>query len=71
MLGQHIILLNSEQVAIALLEKRSQKYSDRPVFSVADLYVLVPFQCSVPRADGQTKVQLRVAILFRTLWAEV
>jgi hypothetical protein len=41
------VILNSEEVAIALLEKRSHKYSDRPVFPAADLYVphcLVPFR---------------------------
>ncbi|KAF8452275.1 cytochrome P450 [Boletus edulis BED1] len=38
MLGQDIILLNSERVAVELLEKRSQKYSDRPVFAAADLF---------------------------------
>ena len=36
-------MLNSEEVAIELLEKRSHKYSDRPVFSAADLYVLMRF----------------------------
>ena len=46
-LGQDIIVLNSEQVAVALLEKRSQKYSDRPVFSTADLYVFPVFLCSL------------------------
>ncbi|KAG8215888.1 cytochrome P450 [Butyriboletus roseoflavus] len=37
-LGQDVIVLNSEEVAIELLEKRSHKYSDRPVFSAADLF---------------------------------
>ena len=46
-LGQDIIVLNSEQVAVALLEKRSQKYSDRPVFSTADLFVFLTFVCSL------------------------
>ncbi|KAG9312714.1 cytochrome P450 [Chiua virens] len=36
--GQDIVVLNSEEVAIELLEKRSQKYSDRPVFSVSDMF---------------------------------
>jgi hypothetical protein len=46
-LGQDIIVLNSEQIAIAFLEKRSQKYSDRPVFSAADLCVFPVFLCSL------------------------
>ena len=46
-LGQEIIILNSEELAIALLEKRSDKYSDRPVYSVAELYVVPPFLCTV------------------------
>ena len=45
--GQDIIVLNSEQVAVALLEKRSHKYSDRPVFSAADLCVFPAFRCSL------------------------
>ena len=48
-LGQDIIVLNSEQVAVALLEKRSQKYSDRPVFSAADLCVFRYF-CALVRS---------------------
>ena len=49
MLGQDFILLNSEQVALALLEKRSQKYSDRPaiVSAVAVLCVFPAFLCSL------------------------
>ncbi|KIJ18054.1 hypothetical protein PAXINDRAFT_37605, partial [Paxillus involutus ATCC 200175] len=34
---QEIIVLNSEEVAVELLEKRSNKYSDRPLFTLADL----------------------------------
>jgi hypothetical protein len=30
LLGQHIVVINSEKVAIELLEKRSSNYSDRP-----------------------------------------
>ncbi|KIK87084.1 hypothetical protein PAXRUDRAFT_152429 [Paxillus rubicundulus Ve08.2h10] len=37
-LGQKIIVLNSEEVAIELLEKRSRKYSDRPRLATADLF---------------------------------
>ena len=55
-LGQEIIILNSEEVAIALLEKRSQKYSDRPVFSIADLYVvLLQFHFYALSADKYMK----------------
>ena len=50
-LGQEIIILNSEELAIALLEKRSDKYSDRPVYSVAELYVVQPFLCSFMHRD--------------------
>ncbi|KAN0081290.1 Cytochrome P450 [Tylopilus felleus] len=38
MFGQDVILLNSEEVAVALLDKRSQKYSDRPEFSPAEMF---------------------------------
>ncbi|KIJ67345.1 hypothetical protein HYDPIDRAFT_84029 [Hydnomerulius pinastri MD-312] len=37
-LGQEIIVLNSEELACEILEKRSRKYSDRPVISTADLF---------------------------------
>ena len=42
-------MLNSEQAILALLEKRSQKYSDRPaiVSSVAVLCVFPAFLCSL------------------------
>ncbi|KIK92206.1 hypothetical protein PAXRUDRAFT_13359 [Paxillus rubicundulus Ve08.2h10] len=36
-LNQEIIVLNSEKVAVELLEKRSNKYSDRPLFALAAL----------------------------------
>ncbi|KAG1883455.1 cytochrome P450 [Suillus subluteus] len=35
--GQHIIVINSEKVAIELLEKRSYNYSDRPELPTNDL----------------------------------
>ena len=47
MFGQDVILLNSEEVAVALLDKRSQKYSDRPEFSPAEMYVLLSVSCSL------------------------
>ncbi|KIJ19369.1 hypothetical protein PAXINDRAFT_7852 [Paxillus involutus ATCC 200175] len=37
-LNQDIIVLNSEEVAVELLDKRSIKYSDRPLFATADLF---------------------------------
>ena len=37
-LGREMIILNSEEAAVALLEKRSQKYSDRPTPGMSDLY---------------------------------
>ena len=46
MFGQDIILLNSEEVAVALLDKCSSKYSDQPEFAPAELYVLL-FLCSL------------------------
>ena len=57
MLGQEIIILNSEEVAIDLLEKRSRKYSDRPVSSTADLCVMPsrsPFRIFVLTSIQQT-----------------
>ena len=37
--GQHIVVLNSVDSAVALTEKRSDKYSDRPVFPMLELLV--------------------------------
>ncbi|KIK95876.1 hypothetical protein PAXRUDRAFT_826569 [Paxillus rubicundulus Ve08.2h10] len=37
-LNREIIVLNSEEVAVELLDKRSTKYSDRPLFATADLF---------------------------------
>ncbi|KIK95878.1 hypothetical protein PAXRUDRAFT_139741 [Paxillus rubicundulus Ve08.2h10] len=37
-LNQEIIVLNSQEVAVELLEKRSGKYSDRPLLAIADLF---------------------------------
>ena len=39
--GQHIVVLNSVDSAVALLEKRAHKYSDRPVFPMLELFVPV------------------------------
>ncbi|KIJ64539.1 hypothetical protein HYDPIDRAFT_111874 [Hydnomerulius pinastri MD-312] len=38
LLGQEMIVLNSEELAIELLEKRSHKYSDRPAFSTTEMF---------------------------------
>ena len=45
MFGQDMVILNSQEVAVALLEKRSHKYSDRPVLSILELYVVPPVLC--------------------------
>ena len=37
--GQHIVVLNSIESAVTLLEKRSDRYSDRPVFPMLELLV--------------------------------
>ena len=72
-LGQEVIILNSEEVAIALLEKRSQKYSDRPVFSVVNLYVaLSRFHFYALSTDAYTKkAWCGMANLCRTLWVQI
>lgn len=59
-LGHDVIMLNSEEVAVELLEECSHNlnYSDRPVFSAANLYVLVPsqrpFALTVTQTNGST-----------------
>ena len=40
-LGKSIVVLNSEQDAIDLLEKKSAIYSDRPPFITCDMYVTI------------------------------
>lgn len=40
LLGQHIVVINSEKVAIELLEKRSYNYSDRPDLPTNELFGL-------------------------------
>lgn len=40
-LGQDIIVLNSLEVAVELMERRSAKYSDRPAWEMPKLYVVV------------------------------
>ena len=37
--GQHAIALNSYELAVELLDKRSAVYSDRPVIVMGKLYV--------------------------------
>ena len=45
-LGMHIIVINSQKIAIDLMEKRSKIYSDRPYLAMAgELYV--PFITTV------------------------
>lgn len=39
-LGQHMICLNSLQAATDLLDRRGAKYSDRPRFTLFEVYVL-------------------------------
>lgn len=40
-LGQKILVINSEKVAEDLLDKRSQNYSDRPQVPMVKLYAMV------------------------------
>ena len=72
-LGQEIVILNSEEVAIALPEKRSQKYSDRPVFFIADLYVVLSqFHFYALNTDKYIKkARCRMANAFRAVWAKI
>ncbi|KAF8553329.1 hypothetical protein OG21DRAFT_1442125, partial [Imleria badia] len=64
-LDQRIIPLNSEHVAIALLEKRSPKYSDRPVFSTADL-----FDYEWPSSSAQYGFRLHRRLLHQVFHAK-
>lgn len=72
-LGQDIVILNSKEVAIELLEKRSQKYSDRPVISIADMYVFFRASPGVhfTLTGVQTKVRHGMDDNHRTVRAEV
>ena len=36
-LGQHVVVLNSVQASVELLEKRGAKYSDRPSFALFEV----------------------------------
>lgn len=40
LLGQHVIVLNSLQSAVDLLDKRGAIYNDRPVYAFLEAYVL-------------------------------
>ncbi|KIJ12554.1 hypothetical protein PAXINDRAFT_82676, partial [Paxillus involutus ATCC 200175] len=40
LLGQEVVVLNSQSDAVELLEKRSQIYSDRPVIATVEPYGL-------------------------------
>ena len=47
LLGNSVVVINSQQAAADLLDKRSAKYSDRPAFPAFDLLVLhSPLQSS-------------------------
>ena len=70
-LGQDIIILNSEEVANALLDKRSRKYSDRPVSAIAELYVVLPLRSIYTDELYTKKVRLGLGVLYLTLRAEV
>lgn len=37
MIGQHVVVLNSVQASVELLEKRGAKYSDRPFFALFEV----------------------------------
>ena len=38
--GQHLVVLNSIDSAVTLMEKRSDRYSDRPAFPMLELLVV-------------------------------
>lgn len=40
-LDRHIVVVNSVDDAMELMEKRSNNYSDRPYFPMLDLYVSI------------------------------
>jgi hypothetical protein len=43
LLGHEVVVINSQRVADALLEKRSRIYSDRPYIATLEPYVLMLF----------------------------
>jgi hypothetical protein len=43
LLGQEVVVINSQHVAEALMDKRSRIYSDRPYLATAEPYVLLAF----------------------------
>lgn len=43
LLGHEVVVINSQHVADALLEKRSRIYSDRPYIATLEPYVLMIF----------------------------
>jgi hypothetical protein len=52
LLGTHVVVLNTAQAAVELLERRSLKYSDRCTFSYFNL-LLDNLPCSLqPLADN-------------------
>ncbi|KAI0796042.1 cytochrome P450 [Abortiporus biennis] len=50
-LGEHMIVLNSNKAAVDLLEKRSGNYSDRPPFPMHDLIGWSHFLAFLPYGD--------------------
>jgi len=47
LLGQEVVVINSQDIAEALMEKRSRIYSDRPYLATRQPYVLLTFFHSV------------------------
>jgi hypothetical protein len=41
LLGQEVVVINSQHVAEALMDKRSRIYSDRPYIATVEPYVLL------------------------------
>jgi len=40
--GQHVVVLNTQEASLDLLEKRSSIYSDRAVPTIMEAYVYIP-----------------------------
>lgn len=46
-LGVHLVIINSEEIADELVEKRSANYSDRPDIQVMKMFVAFDFRASL------------------------
>ncbi|KAH7907410.1 cytochrome P450 [Hygrophoropsis aurantiaca] len=59
-LGQPIVIINSFQVALDLLDKRSLLYSDRPAFSLIQTWGGWDWMLTVMQYDEECKMQRRI-----------